>query len=78
MTDYPKVEILEDGWTDWILPVMDSYKMQCCDCGLKHEFQFEIGTESERSGDEFIFTPLEEPHDYRVAMRGKRLEEFEG
>lgn len=37
----------KDGWSEWIHP-LPGYLMQCCDCGLVHEAQFQIG---ERSGD---------------------------
>ena len=32
----------EDGWTDWIQPRHEQYRMQCCDCGLIHEMQFRV------------------------------------
>lgn len=32
----------EDGWSEWIHP-LPGYRMQCCDCGLIHEAQFQIG-----------------------------------
>lgn len=38
--DRPKP--LEDGWTDWIQPVSEGYKMSCCDCGLVHNMDFRI------------------------------------
>ena len=31
-----------DGWSDWITPVMSGYRAACCDCGLVHEFQFQV------------------------------------
>lgn len=30
-----------DGWSEWIHP-LPGYLLQCCDCGLIHEMQFEI------------------------------------
>lgn len=39
---YKKHEVLEDGYTDWIKPNMSLYKASCCDCGLVHDFVFEI------------------------------------
>ncbi len=35
-------EALHDGWTRWVYPLMDSYKMSCCDCGLVHDMQFRV------------------------------------
>ena len=30
-----------DGWSEWIHPV-PGYRMQCCDCGLVHDAEFQI------------------------------------
>ena len=30
-----------EGWSEWVHP-LPGYLMQCCDCGLIHEMQFEI------------------------------------
>lgn len=32
----------ENGWTDWVQPNMEMYKMMCCDCGLVHNMKFRI------------------------------------
>jgi hypothetical protein len=32
----------EDGWTRWVQPVPEGYRMSCCDCGLVHEMDFRI------------------------------------
>lgn len=38
---YPQYEaVTEDGWSEWIVPVLDGYQMSCCDCGLVHTIQF--------------------------------------
>jgi len=31
-----------DGWSKWISPVMNGYRMGCCDCGLVHTVDFEV------------------------------------
>lgn len=31
----------EEGWSEWIHP-LPGYLMQCCDCNLIHEMEFEI------------------------------------
>lgn len=31
-----------DGWSDWLRPVGDKYRMKCCDCGLVHNMEFRI------------------------------------
>ena len=38
-----KTEVAErDGWTKWVAPKMDGYKMACCDCGLVHDMEFKV------------------------------------
>lgn len=32
----------ETGWSRWIQPVEQGYKMCCCDCGLVHIIDFRI------------------------------------
>ena len=32
----------KDGWTEWVSPIMNGYRLECCDCGLVHEFQFRV------------------------------------
>ncbi len=31
---------VEEG--EWTQPVMEGYKMACCDCGLVHTFDFKV------------------------------------
>ena len=31
-----------DGWTRWVCPVEENYKMSCCDCGLVHDVDFRV------------------------------------
>jgi len=33
---------LEDGWSRWVQPIEQGYKMACCDCGLVHQMDFRI------------------------------------
>ena len=33
---------LEDGWSEWVQPNMQGYRLGCCDCGLVHNVQFRI------------------------------------
>lgn len=37
----PMPAVTEDGWCEWIHP-LPGYLMQCCDCKLIHEVQFQI------------------------------------
>jgi hypothetical protein len=39
--DCEPVSVGDDGWSEWIHP-LPGYLMQCCDCGLVHEIEFEI------------------------------------
>jgi hypothetical protein len=40
-----RTEIEEDnGWTRWVFPRMERYRMFCCDCGLGHTLQFRVYT----------------------------------
>jgi hypothetical protein len=32
----------EGGWTAWIWPVHDGYRLRCCDCELVHVLQFRV------------------------------------
>jgi hypothetical protein len=31
-----------DDWSEWVCPDPEQYFMQCCDCGLVHEMQFNV------------------------------------
>lgn len=32
----------DDGWSRWIFPHPERYKLACCDCGLVHDMQFRV------------------------------------
>lgn len=32
----------DEGWSDWILPLMRGYRLGCCDCGLSNDFEFQL------------------------------------
>jgi hypothetical protein len=42
MTKFTQEYAVDNGWSDWIYPVMKGYKMACCDCGLVHDLEFRI------------------------------------
>jgi hypothetical protein len=42
MARHQRPQINDDGWTDWIYPHMDDYKLACCDCGLVHDMQLKV------------------------------------
>jgi hypothetical protein len=31
-----------DGWSRWVQPVMNGYRMACCDCNLVHTLEFKV------------------------------------
>lgn len=35
-----KYQQVYDG--QWVRPVMNGYRMMCCDCGLVHELDFKV------------------------------------
>ena len=46
------VEVMEDGWSEWIHPVSNpeldrAYLLQCCDCSLIHEIEFQLNCDNE-------------------------------
>lgn len=42
MASIPRQIENDDGWTDWIHPLDDRFKLACCDCGLVHNMEFRI------------------------------------
>jgi len=34
-----------EGWSRWVQPVENGYKMSCCDCGLVHTMDFRVDDE---------------------------------
>jgi hypothetical protein len=63
----------EDGWCDWVHPA-PGYLMQCCDCGLIHEMQFQIFVRDE----ELRGGPLNEGEDEDtgvIVFRAKRADD---
>lgn len=41
-TRYPRLKEGLDGWTKWVRPDHEDYKLACCDCGLVHRMQFQV------------------------------------
>jgi hypothetical protein len=35
----------EDGWSDWIRPINNKFRMICCDCGFAHDLEFDTDTD---------------------------------
>jgi hypothetical protein len=71
----PKLRVekeLEDGWSRWVHPVMDDYRLACCDCGLVHtmDFQVVLVTKKHKDGS-WSYKPLSKSK-YRVMFRARR------
>ena len=74
MPRYPVQVERDDGWSDWVQPLMDGYRMACCDCGLVHEMQFGVLKVKENRPGGFVefepgFLPVEE---FRIWFRARR------
>jgi hypothetical protein len=62
-----------DGWCEWTRPA-PGYQMQCCDCGLVHEVQFQIVTDVQRKPDGGIDAqPVDDPN-LSIFFRMRRVE----
>jgi hypothetical protein len=64
-----------DGWTDWQTPTMQSYRMQCCDCGLTHEAEFRVYRVDDRPAPDETYGPEMPAAEYRVQFRMKRKDD---
>ena len=66
---YPTQVAGEDGWSPWIQPVMNGYRICCCDCGLVHAMQFKCTrVDEEKNGEWTDYEELPEDR-YRVEFR---------
>lgn len=62
----------EHGWCDDVFPIMRGYKMACCDCGLVHDMQFEVGKIVKENKDGSFVVDHMDPNKYRVIFRARR------
>ena len=70
MDDFPTVH---DGET--VTPVMDDYRMMCCDCDLVHKFRFRAIRVTEHLPDGTFRYDVLDPTEYRVQLIGSRPEQ---
>jgi len=68
----PEIE-REDGWTQWIPPIMRGYRLKCCDCGLVHEMDFAVVEATPSKGGRFDHGPALDPEKFRVLFRARRV-----
>lgn len=67
-----QIKAKKDGWSRWQFPIMKGYLMQCCDCGLIHEMEFEVGKKGrKRKSGHYTWDTLDDK-EYGVAFRVKR------
>lgn len=42
-TAYPILhEQADTGWSDWVAPYKNNWRLICCDCGLVHDLEFRV------------------------------------
>lgn len=58
-----------DGWSEWIVPVMDGYRIACCECGLVHNMQFKAHKIVLHNADGSWEAKELDPEKYRVEFR---------
>lgn len=74
MPKIKQVKVNKDGWSRWEMPIMKGYLMQCCDCHLIHEMEFEVVQAGEKKKGGWI-TATNVPNG-RVRMRARRYHEI--
>jgi len=73
MAKHQQHKVFSDGWTSWILPRMEGYRVSCCDCGLVHQFEFEVYRVKEQDGAELLMHGVpEEAGKFQILLRAKR------
>jgi len=62
-----------NGWTDFVSPKMEGYRLACCDCGLVHDLQFRVVEVLEHlpNGTWVHSDPLD-PSKYKIQFRARR------
>jgi hypothetical protein len=63
-----------EGWSDAVTPIMDGYRMSCCDCGLVHEMEFRAVRKGRNLPDGSWRYKSLNKRGYRVAFRARRDE----
>lgn len=63
---------LEDGWSREVAPVMEGYKLACCDCGLVHDMDFKVVKVTQNNPDGSWESEEVDAEEYRVIFKAKR------
>ena len=66
------IQANSDGWTDWQFPVLEKYRLGCCDCGLVHDFDFRVVKVTKRNSDGSCETRALRSKDYCIEFRVRR------
>lgn len=61
----------EGGWSDWVHPI-PGYRMQCCDCGLIHDMEFQIADPAMSTNGVGALSPGEDAEAGVVIFRARR------
>lgn len=65
------------GFSRWVRPVMTRYHLECCDCGLVHEFQFRALEVTKRYADPLRWDGRLLPRSkFRVEFRCRRAPRY--
>ena len=67
----PMPPVTPDGWSEWQQPIMKGYRMQCCDCGLVHEVEFEVWRQTGAENADGTW-PAEDVENGRLSWRMRR------
>lgn len=61
-----------NGWSAWVNPRMDRYRMACCDCGLVHDIQFRVVQVKQWLSRGRKIVQFVSARKYRVEFRARR------
>lgn len=67
-----KIKANDDGWSDWQAPLMNGYRMGCCDCGLVHDMEFKVLRVTKENEDGTWEADELDSKEYRVLLKAKR------
>jgi hypothetical protein len=72
MAKHRRMVARDGGWCEWVEPIMDGYRMTCCDCGLVHDMQFKVLRKGAVNPDGSWRARELDPENYRVSLRARR------
>lgn len=62
----------DNCWTRWISPIMDGYKIVCCDCGLVHDLEMKAVKVTKKNKDGSWEYKELDTNNFRIVFRAKR------